>query len=466
MPLVLLKFAKWFLSKGIVWVTVGAVAVAVFALWIFLKDSYENEEGRASELAQLQERASYLYSELESAHRRLIELGEEVESARRKVEAAEKVIKYFDGILNRIERFITMSSEERADAEAKLEEAKADKIGQDARRKELVNEQSRLRIDRIAYSEEARQLEAKISLLEGKSSDFIEHLEEAWLRLKPYLLVALVSAIFLPVVWKLFMYFIWAPVLSIGGPIRLCKESLPSPELSESGVSTPVILEQGQRLWVKESYLQASDESLKRQTRFVLDWTIPATCVAAGLVEMVEFSGCEKQAGRVTISPQKRAELEVAVVEIPEGGKMVVRPSSVAGLVSRSGAPVKITRRWRLFHPQAWLTFQFRYFVFEGSCAVIVCGIRGVRFEKLDTVSEKGRRSNQVATIGFTPDLGYGVVRAETFWSYFRSFNPLFDDVFRGKGVFLCQEISEEEASRASKFWNGFWSGVLKVLGV
>jgi len=184
------------------------------------------------------------------------------------------------------------------------------------------------------------------------------------------------------------------------------------------------------------------------------------------LVEMVEFSGKAEQAGQVTISPQRRAELEVAVVEVPEGGKMVVRPSSIAGLVSRSGDPVKIKRRWRLFHPQAWLTFQFRYFVFEGACALIVCGVRGVRFENLDTAVEQGRRSNQIATIGFTPDLGYGVVRAETFWGYFRGFNPLFDDVFRGKGAFLCQEISEEEASKASKFWSGLWSGVLKILGV
>lgn len=466
MPLVLLKFAKWFLGKGIVWVTVGAVSVAVFALWIFIKESYGDEDSRVDELAQLQGRASVVYAELENAHGRLIELGQEIEDTRRKIEAAEKVIDYFDGILNRIERFITMSASERADAEAELEKAKADREAFVELRKSFLGEQSRLRIDRIAYSEEARGLEAKIGALEEQASGFVEHVGDAWNRLKPYLLVALASAILLPIAWKLFAFFVWAPFLSVGGPIRLSTESLVQPRLGESGVSTQVSLGKGERLWVKESYLQASDESLKRQTRFVLDWAIPATCLAAGLVELVEFSGDGEGTGRVTVSAQRRAELEVAVVEVPEGGKMVVRPSSIAGLVSKSGEKVRIKRRWRLFHPQAWLTLQFRYFVFEGACSLIVSGVRGVRLELLETDAMKGRRSNQIATIGFSPDLGYGVVRAETFWSYFRGFNPLFDDVFRGQGAFLCQEISEEEATKATRFWNSLWSGVLKVLGV
>lgn len=466
MPLIFLKLAKWVLSKGIVLAVVGGLAVGAFALWMYVQKSYHSEGSRVSELAQLQERASLLYTELESAHKRLIELGEEIEETRKRIEAANKVIEYFDGILNRIERFITMSAAERAESERKLQEAKAERSSLTDARKLLVNEQSELRVKRITYSEEAKALEARIGKLEGEASGFVEHLEKAWTLLKPYLLVALASAILLPIAWKLFAFYVWAPLLSLSGPIRLIDETMPSASLGDSGVSARVSLADGERLWVKESYLQASDESLKRKTRFILDWSIPATCLAAGLVELVELRALEGGGGQVTVSPQRKAELEVAIVEIPEGGQMVVRPSSIAGLVSRSGKPVDIKRRWRLFHPQAWLTFQFRYFVFQGECSLIVSGIRGVRFEAMDTDTAQGRRSNQIATIGFSPDLGYGVVRAETFWGYFRGYNPLFDDVFRGKGAFLCQEISEEEASQASRFWSGVWNGLLKVLGV
>ncbi len=466
MVLILLKFAKWILSKGIVLVSIAAVSVAVLAFWIFIQRSYNSEGSRLSELTDLQAKASEVYAKLESAHTRLIELGDEIEETRKRVEAANQIIEYFDGILNRIERFITMSAEERAESERRLAEAKSEKASLLDARKKFVNEQSELRVSRISFSEEAKSLEARIGALEGDASSFLEHFEEAWRRLKPYLLIALASSILVPIAWKLFAFFVWAPLLSLAGPIRLVRESLPATSLGDTGVSVRVDLAEGHRLWVKESYLQASDESLKRKTRFVLDWSLPGTCLAAGLVEMVELKAPESGAGQVTVSPQRRAELEVALIDIPQGGQMVVRPSSVAGVVSRTGLPVRIERRWRLFHPQAWLTFQFRYFVFQGECSLIVSGVRGVRFEKMDTGENQGRRSNQVATIGFTPDLGYGVVRAETFWGYFRGFNPLFDDVFRGRGAFLCQEIPEEEATSASRFWSSFWSGVLKVLGV
>lgn len=466
MPLILLKAAKWLLGKGLVWGLVAGLAVAVFAFWMFVQKSYSSEGTRVSELSQLQERATVVYSELESAHSRLIELGDELEENRKRIEAANQVIEYFDGILNRIERLITMSSEERGESERRLEEAKAEKATEQDARKLKLNEQSDLRVNRIAFSEEAKSLESRIGELEGSASGFVEHLEDAWRQMKPYLLIAVASAILFPIAWKLFAFYVWAPLLSLSGPIRLVREALPASSLGESGVSARVDLHEGESLWVKESYLQASDESLERKTRFVLDWSIPATCAAAGLLEMVELHAPTGGSGQVTVSPQRKAELEVALVDIPAGGQMVVRPSSVAGIVSRTGKSVQIKRRWRLFHPQAWLTFQFRYFVFQGECSLIVSGIRGVRFEKMDTGENQGRRSNQIATIGFTPDLGYGVVRAETFWGYFRGFNPLFDDVFRGRGAFLCQEISEEDASKASRFWSGLWSGALKVLGV
>jgi len=45
--------------------------------------------------------------------------------------------------------------------------------------------------------------------------------------------------------------------------------------------------------------------------------------------------------------------------------------------------------------------------------------------------------------------------------------NPLFDDLFAGEGVFLCQQIpSDDEMGQIRKFWAGLWGGVLKVFGL
>ena len=77
------------------------------------------------------------------------------------------------------------------------------------------------------------------------------------------------------------------------------------------------------------------------------------------------------------------------------------------------------------------------------------------------------RRTNQDATIGFTPNLEYRPVRAETFWSYYRGMNPLFDDLFAGRGLFVSQETATEgAAAKAGRFWAGVWNGVLKVFGL
>ena len=71
------------------------------------------------------------------------------------------------------------------------------------------------------------------------------------------------------------------------------------------------------------------------------------------------------------------------------------------------------------------------------------------------------------ATIGFTPGLAYRPVRAETFWAYFRGMNPLFDDLFEGEGVFLCQETSAKGAQeQVRKFWAGLWGAALRVFGL
>jgi hypothetical protein len=107
---------------------------------------------------------------------------------------------------------------------------------------------------------------------------------------------------------------------------------------------------------------------------------------------------------------------------------------------------------------------------FVGPCRLRVSGSRGVRAEVLSAVvgnPAPARRTNQDATIGFTPGLAYRPVRAETFWAYFRGMNPLFDDLFEGEGVFLCQETSAKGPQEETrKFWAGLRGGVLRIFGL
>jgi hypothetical protein len=222
---------------------------------------------------------------------------------------------------------------------------------------------------------------------------------------------------------------------------------------------------------VKEKFLQASDEGIVKRTRFVLDWSIPFTSLACGLVELVEMrhTGTAGEY-RITLSNSVDPHIELALIEVAAGSSLVLRPSFLAGVVQREGDRLQIRRHWRFFHWQAWISGQFRFFEFIGPCRLVVAGSRGVREERLadrEGMPAPARRTNQDATIGFTPNLDYSPVRAETFWGYYRGMNPLFDDLFAGKGLYVLQETaSEGPGAKAGRFWAGVWNGLLKVFGL
>ncbi|MDC0976727.1 hypothetical protein OAR35_01395, partial [bacterium] len=161
---------------------------------------------------------------------------------------------------------------------------------------------------------------------------------------------------------------------------------------------------------------------------------------------------------------------ELSVIEVPGEASIILRPSFLVGVLTKDEEKVEIRRRWTLFRWQAWITLQFRFFEFVGPCRIVVAGSRGVRAEVLrdqDNGTRPARRTNQLATIGFTPNLDYLPVRAETFWGYYRGMNPLFDDLFAGDGLFVLQETARDsEQAGPRKFWSTIWNSILKVFGI
>ena len=144
---------------------------------------------------------------------------------------------------------------------------------------------------------------------------------------------------------------------------------------------------------------------------------------------------------------------------------MILRPSAIAGVVLPAGGATRIRRRWLFSRVQAWMTLQFRYFEFEGPQRVLLAGSRGVRVESLGGDEGPGaRRVNANTIIGFSPTLDYRPVRAETFWAYHRGQNPLFDELFSGHGIFLCQASTQDD-DPAGGFWAGAGRTLMRVVG-
>lgn len=469
MTVVLIQLGLWLSRKLLVGALIVAVGLGVYGLYLYLSENVRVELERQELVENLQGELVASLQAVVDLEDELKDIEERIDKARTSADAAERILQGLESLQSYWD-WIFATAAEREEVKRRKEQARKRRDGNlrlaeslDDRLNELSFEQADLQIG-------LSELQARITKLEASPSRTVYYGRRAWEAVRVPLLVALFLFFFGPTLWSLFSYYVMGGLLGLSRPIVL-SETLEEPiGATGSQVSFDLPLGPGEMLSIKEEFLQASDEALKKQTRFILDWKFPFTCLACGLFELIEIRNGTERSYSVTTSTQDRPTIEVSVVSVPEGSGLILRPRFLAGLVSGAEERLDIRRHWRLFSLQAWITLQFRFFEFRGPCRLVVAGSRGVRSEFLDGQGKDrptGRRTNQDSTIGFTPGLRYRSIRAETFWSYYRGKNPLFDDLFQGTGAFLCQEISVKgPAAGARAFWKHLWNAVTKVFGV
>jgi hypothetical protein len=476
-----LKFIRWVFEKFAAAALIIALGLAALGLWLFLKDNIAFDQWRQDVVHTLNGKRAEVRAALGDVHTRMDRISAEIAAEQERAKLADGAIAKLKDLESTWDRFIGNSAQQKANAE-QIEKMRTLRASLTAKVTQLQREFTRATWERDGLEIALGKLDAQMASVEAKRSRVFHYLESTWnyrlgrgafrMAVKWWVFAFLGLYFLGPSVGKFTMYSFVAPFVMRGKPVRLERQLAALPEVSESNVATELSLAHGERLWVKEMFLQASDEGVKRKTRYLLDWRIPFTCLATGLVELIELKNNGTASGeqRLTLSNQSDPHSELAVITLPLGASLVLRPSFLAGAVVQDGARLKIRRRWQLFRWQAWVTLQFRFFEFVGPCRLIVAGSRGVRVERLIDREGEGtpaRRTNQDATMGFTPNLDYRPVRAETFWSYYRGMNPLFDDMFSGRGIFLCQQVAVAgDAKKARRFWSAIWGGVTKVFGV
>ncbi|MBL9181088.1 MAG: hypothetical protein JNN17_03035 [Verrucomicrobiaceae bacterium] len=285
----------------------------------------------------------------------------------------------------------------------------------------------------------------------------------------PAALWVLLGLIVVPIFLKAVLFYLVAPLAARMPPVNILPKNAlaPVPSTPQSGTSLEVLVQPGQELLVHPDYLQSSGLPLQKRTQWFLDYRIPLTSMASHMVMLTRIRPSNEQPAKVVVSSQQDRWGEVASLELPEGASMVILPRSLAGLVKPQGKPVHITRHWRLGSLHSWLTFQFRFLVFHGPCKLILKGCRGVRAESPE--SESPRLINQAATLGFSTNLDYSNTRCETFISYLRGKEDLFNDLFgSGPGIFVYEEIPNagKKSGITGRGIEGFLDGVLKAFGV
>jgi hypothetical protein len=465
-----LKFLRWLFQKVAAALLMVVLALGAYGLWIFLRDNVDFDLHRHEIVRAMNGERTHIREALIDVDHRLEQLTQSIAAEKERVAQAQKVMGKLKDLESTWDKLIGNPEQQAANAQqiVKMEELRQDAL---TKIEDLQRRYSRTTWERDGLEVALGKLEAQIVKVEAQRSKVMHYLLQAWERLRWWLFGALALYFLGPTVGKLFMYYGIAPTVMRGRPVRLSAKMAPLPEIGQSRVSLDLGLAAGERLWIRERFLQASDEGLRKRTRFLLDWRIPFTCLASGLVELVELQSADAgETEHITLSNQSNPHIELCLITLPEGSSIILRPSFLAGATAAEGQRVRIRRRWQIFRWQAWVTLQFRYFEFVGPSRLIIAGSRGVRAERLakrEGDRPSARRTNQDATVGFTPNLDYKPVRAETFWGYYRGMNPLFDDLFSGNGLFLCQEISTEgDAGRARKFWAGLWGSMLKVFGL
>ncbi len=464
------RFISWLSHKLIFGAVLAVVGLAGFGFWVYLRDQVDFDVRRLEIVRALTGETTKLKAALSDVEARMAAARVEISAQQERAAQAAKVARDLESLSGGLNRLTTDSAQLKENDErlARMKQMEADSLQRVA---QLQDGLKRTQWEKDGLEIALGRMQVQLKSVEENKSKVLHYIREAWAQHGPYVLL-IVGLYFLgPPLGRIFLYAVFAPFVSGRAPVLLGTATEAQLGITTSRSSMDMALGPGDTLWVKERFLQASDEGLSKRTKTVLDWGMPLTCVAAGLTELIEMANPTTEVTyRATFSSQENPNTELVLVSVPPGASLVLRPSFLAGAVGIGGGKVNIRRHWRLFKMQSWVTGQFRYFEFVGPCRLLVAGSRGVRAEVLTPMPGNlapARRTNQDATIGFTPGLAYRPVRAETFWAYFRGMNPLFDDLFEGEGVFLCQETSAKgPQEQVRKFWAGLWGGVLRIFGL
>ncbi|MDM7955487.1 hypothetical protein [Blastomonas sp.] len=268
-------------------------------------------------------------------------------------------------------------------------------------------------------------------------------------------------AVLLPPVYAMFRYFVLARLIDRSTGLTL-RDAGPGSAASRSETSIQVPIDSHTELLLR-SGVQERAVHARADDVLVLDWSIPLTCLAAGLVNLQRFKS--PQPDHVTVSAADGEQHhELALVTVPAGGAVVLKPRALIGVIKPRGERLVIERRWRFGSLVSWMTMQFRYLIFAGPCTLIVQGNRGVQV----TQATDGRAISRRLVLGFDAGLAYSAVRSASFRPYLFGQASLFDDRFDGTGSYIHQPRPDGAVRRGflGRGLKGVGDAVLNAFGV
>lgn len=326
-----------------------------------------------------------------------------------------------------------------------------------------------------AFALDERQLDQVLAPLEEQvataraavAGHWLTRIAEPFKRVLPLACAILAMAILGRAAIRAVFYFVLAPLVTRGPPLRLerqgdCPADGEGVEvLAPSAVSQTLRLRPDEELLVLPAYLQSAPVGAARSTRWLVKGR-PWASLTSGMALLTCVRSPSPEEA-VVLSASDDGLSEIALLRVPPGQALVIQPRALVGLVTRQRYPLDIAWRWRLASLHAWLTLQLRFFVVRGPVTLAVQGKRGVRVQPA-----QGTQSiRQTATLGFSTGVAYSTVRSEPFLPYLRGQAPLLNDRFGGAGVYLYDETpgAGNRQGRIGRGLEGLSDALLKLVG-
>lgn len=326
-----------------------------------------------------------------------------------------------------------------------------------------------------AFALDERQLDQVLAPLEEQvataraavAGHWLTRIAEPFKRVLPLACAILAMAILGRAAIRAVFYFVLAPLVTRGPPLRLERQGGRPADgegvevLAPSAVSQTLRLRPEEELLVLPAYLQSAPVGAARSTRWLVKGR-PWASLTSGMALLTCVRSPSPEEA-VVLSASDDGLCEIALLRVPPGQALVIQPRALVGLVTRQGHPVDIAWRWRLASLHAWLTLQLRFFVVRGPVTLAVQGKRGVRVQPA-----QGTQSiRQTATLGFSTGVAYSTVRSEPFLPYLRGQAPLLNDRFGGAGVYLYDETpgAGRRQGRIGRGLEGLSDALLKLVG-
>jgi len=278
----------------------------------------------------------------------------------------------------------------------------------------------------------------------------------------------LLGIILVPVGIKTFFFYVAAPLVDMMPAIQLIPNASDTINITNinkgniSSVSKAIILEKDEELSIRPEYIQdLPHHKSKKSTQCFINNRLPFSSISTGLFLLSRIT--TENSEPIIVSATKDPLMEVGVINLPNGSSLVSHPRSLVGVIHKAGEQINITKHWRLFSLQAWLTLQLRFLIIHGPCNLIVNGCRGVRIGE----AREARMIDQSATLGFSANLNYKNTRSETFIPYFMGKENLFNDLFHGdQGIYVYDEMPDLRRKAGASGFDWFFDTVLKAFGL